>query len=85
MICNLISVSLRKGKGFNVPKTKIRSGTQDGYFAETYNRILDGEAYTDQIKLRRQFQVKELKKNIAKNFIPSSGYKERLVYFCSFQ
>lgn len=71
-----MQVSLRKGKGFNVPKTKIRSGTQDGYFAETYNRILDGEAYTDQIKLRRQSQVKELKKNIAKNFIPSSGYKE---------
>lgn len=73
---NPMPISLRKGKGFNVPTSKVKSSNYDGYFEDTYSRILDGEAYTDHFKLRRQFELKQLKKNLSKNFYPSNGFKE---------
>merc|ERR1711893_522216 len=37
---------------------------------------MEGESYTDPIKLRRQHRLKESQKNIGKPFLPSSGEKK---------
>lgn len=55
--------------------SKLKSGTQAGYFTESFPRILEGEAYSDQVKMRRDYRKKEAAKNIAKPFVPSSGEK----------
>ena len=56
--------------------SKDKSALQAGYFNEKYNRILEGEAYSDPIKIRRQYRLKEASKNIGKAFMPSSGDKK---------
>lgn len=38
--------------------------------------ILQGEAYNDVIKIRRQHRVKEMKKNLSGPYVPPSGAKE---------
>ncbi|RUS74435.1 hypothetical protein EGW08_017800 [Elysia chlorotica] len=74
------------GKGyFNVPAgkgkqmlpggSKVKSAKQDGYFAEKYGRVMEGEAYSDPVKLRRRNRMEEAKKNISKAFLPTSGKK----------
>ena len=56
--------------------SKTRSALQTGYFNDKYGRILEGEAYTDPIKIRRQQRLKEAQRNIGKAFLPSSGDKK---------
>ncbi|XP_014787099.1 UPF0602 protein C4orf47 homolog [Octopus bimaculoides] len=64
-----------KGKNFYVPGVKKISATQAGYFTDTFSRIMEGEAYCDPVRLARQYSQKESKKNLGKEFIPSSGFK----------
>ena len=52
---------------------KTRTATQAGYFAEKFDRIMQGEAHSDPIKHRRQDRLKEKKKQITeKPFMPSN-------------
>jgi hypothetical protein len=61
--------------------TKDKSAQQHGYFNEKFQRVLEGEAYSDPVKIRRQERLKEKTKNIGgKAFLPSSGTKEMLGY-----
>ncbi|XP_013386617.1 UPF0602 protein C4orf47 homolog isoform X2 [Lingula anatina] len=69
------NVSASKGKQMLPGGSKERSALQHGYFHEKFNRVFESEAYTDPIKIRRQRRVKEMQKNIGKQFIPSSGEK----------
>lgn len=55
---------------------KVKSALAAGYFNDKFSRILEGEAYSDQIKMRRQSRLKEGQKNLGKPFIPSSGDKK---------
>lgn len=78
--CNLpFEVTFKESKKGSremlVGGSKSKAATQAGYFAETFPRILEGEAYSDQVKMRRQYRLKEAQKNIAKPFIPSNGDK----------
>jgi len=56
--------------------SKTRSALQAGLFSERFNRVMEGEAYSDPIKMRRQHRLKESQRNIAKAFLPSSGEKK---------
>ncbi|CAH1794960.1 unnamed protein product [Owenia fusiformis] len=73
-----ISFNQSAGKGKQVLPggTKDRSALQHGYFGEKYNRVFEGESYTDPIKRRRQNRLKESQKNIGKPFLPSNGDKK---------
>ena len=62
---------------------KSKSALPAGYFSDKFSRILEGEAYSDQVKMRRQYRQKEAQKNIGKPFIPSSG--EKKMYDICFQ
>ncbi|CAK8683127.1 cilia-and flagella-associated protein 96-like [Clavelina lepadiformis] len=64
-----------KGKHMLPGGSKARSALQAGYFDSQFKRILEKEAYTDPVKLRRQQRLKESKKNIGKAFLPNSGSK----------
>lgn len=55
-------------------KTKSALPGGSGYF-QGFSRMMEGEAYSDPIKMRRQNRLKESKKNIAKAFLPSNGEK----------
>jgi hypothetical protein len=52
------------------------SALQAGYFTDKFNRTMEGEGYSDPIKLRRQWRLKEQKKNLGKAFVPNSGEKK---------
>ncbi|KAK2152697.1 hypothetical protein LSH36_321g05015 [Paralvinella palmiformis] len=65
-----------KGKQILPGGSKTRSSLQAGYFNDKFARVLEGEAYTDPIKMRRQYRLKEAKKNIGKPFLPSNGEKK---------
>jgi hypothetical protein len=69
------NVAAYKGKQMLPGGSKIRSAGQGGYFSEKFTRIMEGEAYTDPVKRRRQHKLKQSKKNIGKSFLPSSGTK----------
>ena len=56
--------------------SKARSALQAGFFADKYNRVLEGESYSDPIKIRRQHRLKETQKNLGKPFLPSNGEKQ---------
>ncbi len=62
---------------------KSKSAMQSGYFSDTFSRVMEGEAYSDQVKMRRQSRLKEAQKNIGKPFVPSSG--EKKWYFLDIQ
>ncbi|XP_052814458.1 UPF0602 protein C4orf47 homolog isoform X1 [Mya arenaria] len=64
-----------KGKQVLPGGSKTRSALQAGYFTDKFGRIMEGEAFTDPIKMRRQARLKESQKNIGKSFLPSSGEK----------
>nr|XP_002130769.1 UPF0602 protein C4orf47 homolog [Ciona intestinalis] len=64
-----------KGKHMLPGGSKTRSALQAGYFDNQFKRIMEKEAYTDPIKLRRQHRLKEGKKNIGKAFLPNNGEK----------
>ncbi|XP_039273490.1 cilia-and flagella-associated protein 96-like [Styela clava] len=55
--------------------SKTRSALQAGYFEGQFKRIMEKEAYTDPVKLRRQQRLKESTKNIGKAFLPNAGEK----------
>ncbi|XP_045212300.2 UPF0602 protein C4orf47 homolog isoform X1 [Mercenaria mercenaria] len=65
-----------KGKQMLPGGSKTRSALQTGYFQDKFGRILEGEAFSDPIKIRRQSRLKEAQKNIGKAFLPSSGEKQ---------
>ena len=65
-----------KGKQMLPGGSKTRSALQMGYFNDKYNRVMEGESYTDPVKIRRQHRLKETQKNIGKPFLPSSGDKK---------
>jgi len=67
-----------KGKQMLPGGSKTRSALQAGYFEGTYKRVMEKEAYSDSIKMRRQDRISQNKKNISKNpFLPSSNTKKR--------
>lgn len=67
-----------KGKQMLPGGSKTRAGTQAGYFDSGYKRVLEGEAYTDPIKMRRAERIKNMKKNIvSKAWLPSNFTKKK--------
>jgi len=69
------NVSAYKGKQMLPGGSKTRTAGQGGYFSEKFTRIMEAEAYSDPVKMRRQYKLKESKKNLGKAFLPSSGTK----------
>ena len=71
------SESAGKGKQMTIGGVKTKSAIQgqSGYFGKTFDRILQGEAYTDIVQIRRRSRLEESKKNIGKSWIPSNGDK----------
>lgn len=65
-----------KGKQMLPGGSKTISALQAGYFDEKFARVMEGEAYSDAVKRRRQDRLKESKRNISKAFLPSSGDKK---------
>ena len=55
--------------------SKVRSALQAGYFGKSFDRVMQGEAYSDPVKRRRQNKLKAAKLNLGKAFVPSSGEK----------
>lgn len=55
---------------------KSKSALPSGYFSDKFSRVLEGESYTDPVKVRRQDRMKEAQRNIGKPFVPSSGEKK---------
>lgn len=47
----------------------------DEFFSKKFERMMEGEAYTDPVKLRRNYLKKEKEKMRGKGFIPASGTK----------
>lgn len=76
MISVQFNAAAGKGKQMLPGGLKDKSAKQDGYFTDKYNRMFEGEAYSDPIKMRRQHRIKEAQKNIGKPFLPSSGDKK---------
>ena len=74
----LVAFNAAAGKGNQMLPggSKARSALQAGYFNDKFGRMMEGEAYSDPIKMRRQHRVKENQKNIGKPFLPSSGEKK---------
>lgn len=68
--------SAHKAKQMLPGGSKTISALQAGYFDEKFARVMEGEAYTDPVKRRRQERLKESSKNIGKAFLPSSGDKK---------
>ena len=69
------NVSAGKGRQLLPGGSKERSALQHGYFSKEFTRVMENEAYSDPIKLRRQHRLKEAQKNVGKPFLPSSGEK----------
>jgi hypothetical protein len=63
-----------KGRQLYPGGEKSKSALPAGYFAE-YHRILEGEAYSDPIQIRRDWRKKEAQKIIGKAFYPSAAPK----------
>lgn len=59
-----------------VGSTKSKTAYQTGYFGKTFDRIMEGEAYSDPVKQRRQNKLTEAQKNLSKAFVPSSVSKK---------
>ncbi|KAL5018600.1 hypothetical protein ScPMuIL_004322 [Solemya velum] len=68
--------SAAKGKQLLPGGSKSKSALQAGYFADKFARIMESEAYSDPIKIRRQQRLKEGQRNIGKAFLPSNGEKK---------
>ncbi|XP_031555461.1 UPF0602 protein C4orf47 homolog [Actinia tenebrosa] len=69
------NTSAHKGKQVLPGGSKVRCARQDGYFDQKFNRVLEGEAYSDPVKKRRQDRLKAAKLNIGKAFVPNSTTK----------
>lgn len=70
------NMSASKDKQMMVDGLKLKAGNQDGYFSKKFDRVMEGEAYSDMIKIRRQWRLKELKKNLAGPYVPPAACKE---------
>ena len=70
------NVSAYKGRQMMVGSTKSKTAYQTGYFGKTFDRIMEGEAYSDPVKQRRQNKLTEAQKNLSKAFVPSSVSKK---------
>lgn len=70
------NVAAGKGKQMLLGGNKEKCARQDGYFNDKYNRVFEGEAYSDPIKQRRQHRLKEAQKNLGKPFLPSNVPKK---------
>ncbi len=79
VISEPFNVSASKGKQILPGGSKTKSALQSGYFDKSFVRTLEGEAYSDAVKRRRQERIKESKKNISKAFMPSHAGKLPLV------
>lgn len=65
-------------KPMQIPGSKTKNSTLVGYFSAKFDRIMQGEAFSDPIKLRRQDRLKEKKKEITpKPFMPSNPSKKQ--------
>lgn len=69
------NVAAHKGKHMLPGGSKMRSALQAGYFDQKFNRIMEGEAFSDPVKRRRQQKLKGSKLNLGKAFVPSNGEK----------
>ena len=69
------NVAAQKGKQMLPGGSKMRSALQAGYFDQKFNRIMEGEAFSDPVKRRRQQKLKGSKLNLGKAFVPSNGEK----------
>lgn len=72
-----INDKAHKGKQMHCgfPQKKA-NGLNWGYFDPKFMRLFEKEAYSDALKRRRQFHLKENKKNLTKCFMPPSHEKE---------
>ncbi|XP_036407860.1 UPF0602 protein C4orf47 homolog [Megalops cyprinoides] len=68
--------SAQKNKQMLCGGPKEKSGLQAGYFDNQFKRIFEREAFTDPLKLRRQYRMQQAKKNLGKAFLPSNGEKK---------
>jgi len=68
--------SAGRGKQMLPGGRKTKSALPSGYFNDKFSRVLEGESYTDPVKMRRQDRLKDAQKNIGKPFMPSSGLKK---------
>lgn len=73
------NASAGKGKQMLPGGVKEKCAKQDGYFNDKFQRMFEGEAHSDPIKMRRQHRMKEAQKNLGKPFLPSSGEKKPYV------
>jgi len=64
-----------KGKQMIPGGSKERSAHQHGYFEETFKRVLEGESYSDPIRIRRLARRKAKELDVGKPFLPSNGDK----------
>jgi len=67
-----------KGKQMLPGGSKGRSALQAGYFNEKFHRVMEGEAYSDPIKIRRQHRLKEGQKKSQQAFPSKQRRKETL-------
>ncbi|XP_054720817.1 UPF0602 protein C4orf47 homolog [Uloborus diversus] len=56
--------SSKKGAQMMTNATRSKSGNQDGYFAEEFQRAFEGEALADPIRLRRKNRIEQAAKNL---------------------
>ena len=69
------NVAATKGRQMIPGGSKLPSALQGGYFSDKYSRILEGEAYSDPVRIKRQDRIKASGKNIGKPFLQSNGDK----------
>lgn len=65
-----------KGRQMLPGGSKSKSSLQAGYFDKTFNRIMQGEGYSDPLKKRRQDRLEKSKQDLSKPFMPSHAGKE---------
>ncbi|XP_065063088.1 cilia-and flagella-associated protein 96-like [Rhopilema esculentum] len=70
------NINASKGKQILPGGAKSKSALQSGYFDKSFDRIMQGEAYTDPVKRRRQERISQSKKNLGKPFVPSHSGKK---------
>ncbi|KAK2838695.1 hypothetical protein Q7C36_013509 [Tachysurus vachellii] len=71
-----INEAAYKNKQMLISGSKKKSALQAGYFDTRFKRIFENEALTDHLKIQRQYQIQQAKKNLTNAFLPSSGEKK---------
>ncbi|XP_052006205.1 UPF0602 protein C4orf47 homolog [Xyrauchen texanus] len=67
--------SAHKNKQMLSGGPKTRCALQTGYFDAQFKRIFEREAFTDPVKIERQYRIQQAKRNLGKAFLPSNGEK----------